>query len=130
MKRNYGCGNPYHTTGYWGKYDMFGCVECDKWTEDFCGCDEEECHFLKAPAKPSLSEYDPELFKKQDLYDYFEEHKNTICSQTDSEYGILTENGVIFQSNSYKEASKFSRKLYEEHVFFKTDLTFYEWSGV
>lgn len=61
--RQQGCPIVGHMLGYWSRYDMFGCPDCDDWTEEPCSCrPEDKCPFTKPPKKPSLSKDKPEIF--------------------------------------------------------------------
>jgi hypothetical protein len=60
-----GCGNSEHKIGYWGKYDLYGCEVCDKWTEELCNCEPRCTWFSKPPEKPSLTGEKPEGYARK-----------------------------------------------------------------
>lgn len=57
------CGVAGHRRGYWDRYDMFGCVVCDRWTSTLCGCTATDmCPYAVPPERPSMSPDAPEYF--------------------------------------------------------------------
>lgn len=58
------CGMP---PLYYSSVDIFGCPECDVWTENQCRCREQghECPFMEAPEKPSLYDGKIEDFRRK-----------------------------------------------------------------
>jgi hypothetical protein len=63
------CGLREHENciGYWGQYDLYGCVKCDIWTEK--PCNQNANWFKPAPEKPSLADSGPESFAKPRVLD-------------------------------------------------------------
>lgn len=65
MARYKACPIVGHRLGYWSRYDMFGCPDCDEWSSSRCSCRAlgHDCPFEEAPKKPSLSTQKPEIFR-------------------------------------------------------------------